>query len=75
MTHAGGSGKSYDVDQFTKSTLGFMYERDWSSADQASELLKDSLPAPNYVLASLPLHVYSSWWKAVLNITDTFPSQ
>ena len=60
MMHTGGLGKSYDVNWFTKSTVGFTYEHDRSGADQASELLKDSLPAPNYVLASLLLHVYSS---------------
>ena len=37
----------------------FTYERDRWSTDQPSELLKDSLPAPNHVFASLPLHVYS----------------
>ena len=49
MTHAGGSGKSYDVDQFTKSTLGFMYECDQSSADQASELRKESITAEGWL--------------------------
>ena len=60
MMHTGGPGKSYDVYQFTKSSLGFRHEHHQSSTDRASELLKDSLTAPNYVLASLPLHVYSS---------------
>ena len=47
MTHTGGLGN----------VMTFMYER--LSADQPSELLKDSLPALNHVFALLPLHVYS----------------
>jgi len=43
MTHTGEPGKSYDV-------YWFAYECDRSGADEASELLKDSLPAPNFVL-------------------------
>ena len=43
MTHTGGPSKSYDI-----------YVR-----ARSIELLKDSLPAPNYVFAYLPLHVYS----------------
>jgi len=39
MMHTGGPGKSYDIYWFTKSTLGFTYECNWSRADQASELL------------------------------------
>jgi len=52
MTHTGEPGKSYDV-------YWFAYECDRLGANEASELLKDSLPAPKYVFASLPLHVYS----------------
>ena len=52
MTHTFEPGKSYDV-------YWFAYECDRSRADEASELLKDSLPAPKYAFASLPLHVYS----------------
>ena len=49
MTHAGEGVK----------LMVFTYKHDRWSTDQTSELLKDSLPAPNHVFASLPLRVYS----------------
>ena len=59
MTHTGGPGKSCDI-----------YVWVWSI-----ELLKDLVPAPNYVFVSLPLHVNSPWRMARLDNTDSFHSQ